>query len=555
MSQQSDPPINTTPPILPPVTAVPVVWRVVGVILLALSLWLGGQAGYRDVIDLVFFWGALIAGISTSIYGFWYCVSMDEHRVRWRDLRGIHTAEWEQITDYYTLYPERTPGRLVNIIAYELALKDGTKIRIPRGRGWEGGEKLGDFFTHRRSTQGGKDDLGVTARTWNLLPYGARLEDLPIRFTYDRASLRREKRDSLVQLSLRLAPLCALLALLGVGVYLNLRGGDSKPVSALGWLLVGGMITLCLFFVGKCLLQWFHSEKARRDAWRRADRNEFFEAQKDGLVYFTESEGRFAPWEVIVGYDFTLQTDGNYSLEPGPLGGIRTADNRIFPFTNRLHNFAVLQAVLRHYAPEAVEARLDSDEKAALGGVAARWTGKDEGKGDRIYHCRTRNNRNITIVFSLMAVALAWPSLVGSVDYWRRTEHLPSDWFIWFVLLVWGFCTLIACRMTVVYWSNHVIIGDEGISDRSLSSKVFLPWSEVQEVQEEEGEIRVIGANGTTITIVPNRHAYGSEIRDRIQEKLRAFPKRSRVTETDCPTVMVTIPMEETAQVIQKVGR
>jgi hypothetical protein len=499
--------------------------QIAGLTFLAFALALGVVGAFAGSGGAAMFLSAGILGLLggwLAWYGLWNYATADATGLRWRNWRGAHAVRWDEITDFYEVLPRFSAGRNTVILGGEVATEDGRKLFLPIT--WKDRDALRRTIAERatNATAALQPD---GSRAW--FPLGARPADFPATFGYDPEAIRRERG----QAAGVVAAICALAGVpfaLAIGTFLNV-GLARHPLALL---ILLSITTLPLLGLGGMMLwRLARSAKARRDATRRAENGERFEVRADGFTHYAGGEGRSASWESVVGYDFASPKIVAPLLELAPVCRIRTEDNREFTFTNRISRFPLLQYLLRTRATEAVEARHANDQKEALGGVAVRWTGGEEGNGDRVFHCRTRTMRTGILlmgVFSLIAVTgiiLFLTRATGDPNPDRPSRWLPNTYAL-FAIPGLTFSLL-------TFYTRRLILRKDGLATQFAGKERFIPWADITDVREENGQLHIAVARGKPLLIAPTTFAYGSEIRERLEEYRRPFLRR--VAQADVP--------------------
>lgn len=525
--------------------------RVAGLMLLGVALFFGMLAAFLSqstspTIFLAFIFGLL--GVPLTLNGFLLYATTDTNGIRWRNWRGTHQASWSDIADFYEVLPQSSSGRSQHLLGSEVITRQGEKLFIPLD--WHQREQLRQQIA-TRSLRAAAPLTEDGSRIW--LAQGARSADFPATFTYDLQALRKEGRYA-IGLTLFLTLLCSIPVglVLTILAFLNFR----NPAIILIFLLIFTIPALILG--GITLLRAIRSAQARRDARTRASLGERFEANQEGLTFYTEGEGRTIPWNLIVGYDFVLPLPSSPVLAKAPVCRIRSADSREFQVTNRISNFPLLQYLLRSWSPDAVEARKESEQKEDLGGIAARWTGGEEGKGDRIYHCRTRATRTQLLFCGLMCLTLVAQLIFVMMDWLRGRNPGSHDSPKWFQSLLFVAYLPICAYTALRFWTERIILRKDGIVRHFARRETFLPWAEVADIRDEGANLIIEGIDGKKISFTPSQYAYGSEIKERIAEYRR--PYLHRVTQADVADVPLTMtappsPVAQEKENVQIMGR
>jgi hypothetical protein len=504
-----------------------------------LALWLlsslSGQTTYPGLV-VTFLAGtlaivALLFSLVACVFG---RVTADADGLRWRDWRGWHDVPWEDVTDYYDELPAHAPGRTERVRNLVVVARGGDILRF--NPHWLHAEKLRSRIAERAVNATPVNALGQSG-LW--MAHGARPADFPRTFAYLERDLKRERwqaaTTTVIVCCLFLAPSVWMTSwLLGMMdanlarmVYLFTR----QTSLAVAFTLLS---LLPLGFVVPFLWHFFVSEGARRDTRARSRRGESLVATADGLTFYEDGEGRFAPWESVVGYHFgsALQSKDPLAMLAFYVRArpchVRTTDGKRFVVTNRISGFPLLQYLLRRYATEAVEEQWEENNREALGGVAARWTGGEEGKGDRVFSMRTRNLRNAlvaTIVGSLFLLIAAADVVVVSDD--MRRKGVGADEIAFLVLAMVPLAILCTVGLALIYWKNRVTLGAAGLTDYGLGGSRFVPWAAVRKVESVSGTLWLEVEGEKPLAIRPAAYAYGSEIARHIEEYRRPHSRRS----------------------------
>jgi hypothetical protein len=252
-----------------------------------------------------------------------------------------------------------------------------------------------------------------------------------------------------------------------------------------------------------------------RDAKERQQRGERIVAAQEGLTIWQGDDARFVPWSAIIGYEFPLNFwrsgNGKYAIRPR----IRTASNAEYSFSTQIEDYPLLIMILRTFATDAVEYKRSQNEKEALGGVAALWSGGEEGKGDRVFHRRTRTVQLSSIFIGfLFAVAV-----LASIQLPRLSDVGIYGLFLSVpVALFLGFSFYLSIAE---YLRERFQVGTTGITYINKHGKARqLGWDEIAQERIEGNAISLEGKNGEKIQLDTSRYAYGNELPTLLVERI-----------------------------------
>lgn len=463
----------------------------------------------------------------------WGGITADETGLRWRDWRGAHFVAWADVTTYYDALPRFAQGRTEQVRSMVVLAGDGTVLRFDLQ--WWNGDRLRAWIAEKAISVASHR---LPDGTSGWIAQGARPSDLPQTFSYSRIEIRNERLQASC---LTFAVCCAILGPFA-WLFSDILGGLSATASSFrdDWYsevssILLGFSLLLLACVSPFFWHFSRSERARRDADKRVRRTESLQVTAEGLTFFIDGEERFASWESIVGYHF------GSPLKSGSLFAhlffysrflschIRTTDGKRFVLTNRISRFPLLQYILRRYATEAVEENLVENNREALGGIAARWTGGEEGNGDHVYHMRTRTFRNSLCSMAFVSAIF----LTVLISEWLSSPYLESMYpLARFILMT---LTLISVAGTILtsgfYWFSRVTVGRRGVLLTWLGKDRFVPWSAVQQMENISGTLYLTVESESPLQITPTGYAFGTEIERRIEECLRQYSRRAQLAD------------------------
>lgn len=413
---------------------------------LSISLWLWG-------VSAVFLLGALLYAIRQRHVQ----ILADEDGLHWQGLYGRHSIPWAGVGDFYEMMPvkgSRTARRFI------IETRAG---RFQLRSDWSDVERLRDTIAQR----------ATHAREWGVR--GTRREDAwPQSFGYD-------------TLSNRTTPWLCVLGSLGCFAYFGPMSVtwaiSTAALMGWAWTLVAGLVWL--FLIGSLLLAPLFVAISFRRVWARHEQKVI--AHPDGIRFQEQGRTMEAPWADVTNYLMTAaHGETRYVVQT------RHGD---FDFLFQIERVEFLKEIIKRYAVNAAASDWEWLENTeALGGVAAKWSGGQEGVGQRIYHYQTRTNRlflwaGAVILFGLELIyvintALGLSSTGGA--------GLPLG--------------LSLVGAAGLHWANwqfrrvSVRTDDHGITEYHLLGRRHLAWQDVQDYYwaggESSGRGVVAGTNG-----------------------------------------------------------
>jgi hypothetical protein len=231
---------------------------------------------------------------------------------------------------------------------------------------------------------------------------------------------------------------------------------------------------------------------------------------------------QFAFWERIIGFE--ERTHGNNTALLWRTVHVRTEDGLEFSFTDTLKNYATLLCLLRNRATNAIEHKQDESRKEALGTIADRWTGGQEGQGDRVFHSRTRSARSALLTFWAVTAGFA---VAGA---WLLAKQNPQMALFGVLLQLLALATGVgSVALTRGYFRNRVLIGAKGITHINQTGTQFIAWGEVDEWRMDGAMCVIQSVHGVSLLFHPASFAYGSEMEHLVRDQVeRARRKRDK---------------------------
>lgn len=476
-----------------------------GSILLILAIVFGVMAPLFP--SYFWFFALLIAflgppGLYHLVSGLRKYITADRIGIRWRNWQGTHKVPWNEVSDFYVTLSSSITSNTATLDG-ELVTSGGQKLFIPHS--WKHSEELREIISRNATyaTAPLQPD-GV----WAWLIKGTRPADFPVNFRYDLEEIRKERQQAVLLL---LVELLTGIVPVGLGI-LSFLHITLPVIQKILNPIFTQVVTPTIVASGIILWRWFPSARARRDAQERATQKQQFEVCADRITFFTDGERRTASWDSLVGYDFARCYRSSPLLDPAPICRIRTADNREFVFTNRLSQFTLFQHLIRTKALEAVEAKYENEQKEALGGIAARWTGGEEGKGGRIYHCRTRKNRSWLATLTSLALIQTLTFTTSLCLHSFTTPDLFQGTISVFCLL----SVPVSIYFCLYYFTEKVILDSEGITRCFVGRKMHILWEAVTDIHEKGIQLIISSGDGKQIRLTPLGYSFGSEIPERV---------------------------------------
>lgn len=450
----------------------------------------------------------------------------DEKGLRWKEkFRGEwQTASWEEVSDFYLEPPQRL--QLYSVPSYSIRFHDGRTLTFSAG--WKNYRELAGTVAYHAKSESARRPDGTIG--WELL--GTRPADLPVSFAYS------EEYALEVQKAIDRRVLTRVAIFGGVGIIAVLIHSSSMVSSMIGPLLIPLINELA------------HrpSKKQVSEVKRRSQLGERFDVTNETLTFWQNGEPYSMLWSDIVGYDEPV-----FSVRPQEdTIRIRTITGKEFSFTSRMQGAATFAKIIALHAREAVAYRRGKNDQEALGGVDIRWTGGDEGKGDRIFHQRTRSNRK--------QLLLLWSiPLIQLIPFFLLLKYGPLA--IVLLLLVVIFM-ITALPKTYRYFRDKVVIAKDHIQVVQHGKETILNWMDVVDLETTPTHLVVSGKDRKTgefksLQLVTNDYAYGNELPDLIRERMewgRAAAERAAISAADVahPTWSEGIAREESPQLVMQ---
>lgn len=356
-------------------------------------------------------------------------------------------------------------------------------------------------------------------------------------FSYSRAAVRKRLSDSnrkLIPFLVFAATILSLLVWSAALFYPLFR-------AFVGLICVTVFLSAWSWFPS-VFTAWYRRPGAKqiRDAERRAARGERFDVTRETLTVWQEGEKRVIPWADVIGYD-----DPTFAEMMGKdTVRIRTVTGKEFTFTSLMEGAENFARMLSRFAPNAVVYRRGHNEYAALGGIRLRWTGGEEGKGDQVFHRRTRKNLYALAqhwVGPLAFLGIVGPGIAKSIlllfGYWSVDPAILLSFGVIFLIIVQlallggiavGLTNTV--RQTRSYLRDRVIIGKEGIRVIKAGKEKVVRWDAVAHahIGAERVSLQGVtlplvtlpGTGGDSVEFIPLEYAYGNELPDLIREHL-----------------------------------
>lgn len=436
----------------------------------------------------------------------------DEHGLRWQESwgRDWQEATWEAVTDFYfeRSNPEDATISPLNIICFQ------DERILTFSASWSNYKQLHQCIAaHSANAETARLPDGTIG--WAMR--GTRPADLPASFSYSSeviGKLRKRFHQAIFLHS-------SLFVLLTVYmIVIAIVAGPSM-------LLLLYPIILYGCYVAAKLLRKPKRERRFREAEGRAARSERFEATQDALNIWQDGEKQVVHWSDIIGYD--LPRFINYPDDDTVR--IRTVSGKEFSFTSLMTGAVLFVETLPRYAHDAVLYRRGRNEKEAIGGITLRWTGGEEGKGNRIFHQRTRYARRNLFrnwVVCLSLVLYCGAAFLSFMLYALSRSDI-SHILLWFLgLFVVGGATgavVTLVRATRRYYCDRVIVCKQGLQVIIGGKETDLSWQDIVHHQSDRWKIYLTHKDGAILTLDIFRYAYGNELPDLIRENM----ERARV--------------------------
>lgn len=483
------------------------IFGIIAIIILWATL-SGLQSVYSDINwtpPLIGILCCVALGAAPGLYGMLSRVIADEQGLRWRiwlpwkPTLKWRTATWEEVRDFYVTVPRS--GNTYHIET------DGNPT-LTLDANWETMVPLREAITEHAVAASAARDLDGNLR-W--MRKGMRRADFPITFSYSETKLKTRWLGLLIG-SISSILLCTLFAVSVLLLLLFIKEIAAQP-GAVGSLVFYAVLAV-ISAVG---FGWvlYQQGSIFRDAKQRRLRGERIIAEADGLTIWREDDARHIPWETIIGYEFPLNywnsTRGKNRVTPR----IRTDNNAEYTYSTLIEDFPLLTMILRNFAKEAVEYKRDQNEKEALGGIAARWSGGEEGKGERVFHRRTR-----TLQISIWMIGFFFvTTILCAIQLPQSSENGVYGLFLAVpAALALG---LFLYSMIIQYQRERFQVGAEGVTYINKNGKASqIRWDDITQEQIGHYAISLGDANNNRIQLDPTRYAYGNELPALLTERL-----------------------------------
>lgn len=423
----------------------------------------------------------------------------------WKPSLTWQTTSWEDITDFYDT---------TNALGTSSVVEVSDEKRLTFDSYWQGFILLRDIIVERAvHVESARDRNGKIA--W--MPKEARPVALPATFAYTEGRLKKLWRELLF----------STISILGIifvpaGLLLFLSPKRLPPIQTVDGLIIFLLLSSIGLFLVLAMGWSLYQEGCHfREAHQRRKQGEEFVAERDGLTVWREGEARKIPWEEIVGYEFPLFRSRKNRSQYGGVVRFRTRIGEEYSFTLLIDNAPLLATILRQFATEAVEFRRDQNEKEALGGVAARWGGGEEGKGARVFHRRTRTIRaSVLSAYAVFAGAL-W----AVVRLFLMPFSTAALFFFGPLALLFGF---LAWDTTMEYLQDRVLVDKEGVTHiNKRRRKQHKRWEDIERIWTEGNAISITGKDGSNMNLITSGYAYGNELSTLLTEHLALHRRAS----------------------------
>ena len=486
------------------------------VVLMLTGVVLGGVAGCAPPNPLTWpaaltLGGALfLPGLFAAIWALRRTVTADETGLSFVRFWKKTQTPWKQIGDFYTVPINATRDKNEMRLRPNAFVLDQNGAIIASFRlNARNAPALCEMISHR----------AVCAKTQTWQMQGTRpFDPLPRVFGYN-PSANRLGRGLLVCVALLLAAVCT-----GATVFLILK---SLARHDFGWWTIG-MAGFPWVLSGLYLALFFISYKAGESQIRTG---EAFTIDTEGFVFCAPARFERVLWRDVTGYGYApapLNTDGSSGFAAGlrvlPCR-ITTAHQGDFEFTHALTDCLVFKEIIRLRADYSGQTDWPTPQTSApqtLGSETLRWSGKQAGKGDQIFHYRTTTSRAfvwLAAVFPAMGVILRTLAHFDLV----RADNANGG-----AILLCVFSPLLILSVWR-YYAAQIHVGETGITQKTPWGTTFIAWADVKSVQTES--IDPFGAfvqstTGKTIRWTPDFIAGKNELNAALAA--RVYPVTNR---------------------------
>ena len=368
----------------------------------------------------------------------------DEHGLRWRGVGRERTAAWADVSDFYE---RRLPSRKAQCVIETSA----DKVTFGAGA-WNDSPALRALVEQNAAY--------ARARTWQTL--GLRPElDWPRTFGYD----TRANRLAPAQFTGALLLLAGLWAWLFVPKLIRTYGTAEWSWNVAGAALFG------LVLLSKGVLVGAARRAARNTRQRFGER---ITVDKQGVTFTDGARTVAAAWDDITAYRVVRKGFASLCVVETKRGA--------WDFAPTISESAILCQAIEQHATAAPQTgwRVPDEEN-----LARRWSSGCEGVGERVFHYRTRTNRAMlclpTVV--LIVAALLTGAGLASWGIWGW-----AFWLLYALPTAWGWAR---------YFGASVRVG-ECLTQYTAFGPRRLAWSDIDDFYLSGDETRfgnVVGAN------------------------------------------------------------
>ncbi|MEO7719345.1 MAG: hypothetical protein ABIY70_24350 [Capsulimonas sp.] len=379
-----------------------------------------------------------------------------ENGLRWRGLGGWKSCEWDDVRDYY-LVENRTSGS-IHVVQTTIG-----RLRFSRSY-YQAVLPIADVITKRA--------MHAHARAWE--PLGCRSGDIaPRRFFYSRWKLQG-MMALFISMGLVILVLCPPTA-----IYNFLSTWQTIGLSWAMGSIVAYVIFIIFTFAPLSLVisvLWRSLKNAHQE----------IETDARGIVFRDGDYQVNAAWDEIT--HFRVKLEALPDLFSGQFD-VHT-DHGDFSFSQYISEYASLCHVIQHWAPEKANDRTKSDTADVLGGNQLfRMEGR-AGKGERVYHYRTRTMR----AFLALSVVLTLMPPVSIAAHGGVNSAKDDPIFVAALTLALAVFDLWLLRH---YQNTRVVVSDSGLTYYSLWGSYHLPWAEISSYETYDGIITIKTARRT----------------------------------------------------------
>jgi hypothetical protein len=266
----------------------------------------------------------------------------------------------------------------------------------------------------------------------------------------------------------------------------------SNAIREWAWGLLQMPLGLMLIGVGGAFLIWacflvsflFFFNWAREN-WER--RHETIEITQQGIIWKKGEQEIGARWDEINEFHKTRRPlqHSLYWLETVHGG---------FAFSQAISRFGFLLSAIRQRAPH-LKVRAESAEYT-LGDEKLKWSGKQIGKGARIFHYRTTTNRALLWMPTALCLLPLIIPVVRSVDTEPKTDD--AGVFLWLISMA-----MLALSVSgwLHFYRASLRVSDEGLEQIHLFGRKFIAWPDIQKLERKPGSDYFVRGENTTIAV------------------------------------------------------